>query len=51
MFVLFSTLLAAVLRSFTGFGFAIATVPLLSFAFPPACLPVGLLCRRRAWCR
>src|SRR5271156_4351721 len=36
LFVLFSALLAASLRGFTGFGFAIAAVPLLSLALPPA---------------
>ena len=36
LFVLLSALLAAVLRGYTGFGFAIAAVPLLSLALPPA---------------
>ena len=35
LFVVFSALLAAVLRGFTGFGFAIAAVPLLSLVLPP----------------
>ena len=36
LFVVFSTFLAALLRGFTGFGFAIAAVPLLSLVLPPA---------------
>ena len=36
LFVLVSALLAALLRGYTGFGFAIAAVPLLSLALPPA---------------
>jgi uncharacterized protein len=36
LFVLVGALLAALLRGFTGFGFAIAAVPLLSLALPPA---------------
>jgi uncharacterized membrane protein YfcA len=36
LFVLLSALVAALLRGFTGFGFAIAAVPLLSLALPPA---------------
>ena len=36
MFVVLSAFLAALLRGFTGFGFAIAAVPLLSVALPPA---------------
>ena len=36
LFVVFSEFLAALLRGFTGFGFAIAAVPLLSLVLPPA---------------
>ena len=36
LFVVCSAFLAALLRGFTGFGFAIAAVPLLSLALPPA---------------
>ena len=36
LFVVFSAFLAALLRGFTGFGFAIAAVPLLSLVLPPA---------------
>jgi uncharacterized protein len=36
VFVLASAFCAAVLRGFTGFGFAIAAVPLLSLGLPPA---------------
>jgi uncharacterized membrane protein YfcA len=36
LFVLLSAFAAALLRGFTGFGFAIAAVPLLSLALPPA---------------
>jgi uncharacterized membrane protein YfcA len=36
LFVLVSARLAALLRGYTGFGFAIAAVPLLSLALPPA---------------
>ncbi len=36
LFVVGSAFLAALLRGFTGFGFAIAAVPLLSLVLPPA---------------
>src|SRR5580700_3067784 len=36
LFVLPCAFIAALLRGFTGFGFAIAAVPLLSLALPPA---------------
>ena len=36
LFVVFSAFVAALLRGFTGFGFAIAAVPLLSLVLPPA---------------
>jgi uncharacterized membrane protein YfcA len=36
LFVVLSAFVAALLRGFTGFGFAIAAVPLLSLALPPA---------------
>jgi len=35
LFVVLSAFLAALLRGFTGFGFAIAAVPLLSLVLPP----------------
>ena len=36
LFVVLSAFAAALLRGFTGFGFAIAAVPLLSLALPPS---------------
>ncbi len=36
LFVVLSAFVAALLRGFTGFGFAIAAVPLLSLVLPPA---------------
>jgi hypothetical protein len=43
-FVLLSAFCAALLRGFTGFGFAIAAVPLLSLGLPPArVVPLAVL--------
>lgn len=36
LFVILSAFIAALLRGFTGFGFSIAAVPLLSLVLPPA---------------
>jgi uncharacterized membrane protein YfcA len=58
LIVVFGVFAASVLRGFTGFGFGIAAVPLLSLALPPAkAVPfvvalqaiVGLAGFRRAW--
>ena len=36
LIAVYSILTAALLRGFTGFGFGLAAVPLLSLALPPA---------------
>jgi uncharacterized membrane protein YfcA len=44
LFVVLSAFCAALLRGFTGFGFAIAAVPLLSLGLPPAqVVPLSVL--------
>lgn len=44
LFVVLSAFCAALLRGFTGFGFAIAAVPLLSLGLPPAqVVPLAVL--------
>ena len=44
LFVVFGAFCAALLRGFTGFGFAIAAVPLLSLGLPPArVVPLSVL--------